>query len=125
MKLKTIIAIVTDKEKFISLENYADFCMSYLEFMVQLPKRWMFVFEDSLLRGWSLSHYSHRHDYKRSAPKPMPTHAVWRRHGARVALLRSPVPRDDRIVLYYAVGLNAINSGVWGRAPVLYGLIMY
>ena len=41
----------------------------------------------------------------------MPTRAVRRRHGAQVALLRYPIPRDgDPIILECVGGLKAINS---------------
>ncbi len=75
--------------------------------MVELQKSWLVFRENSLLRGWSLSHYSRRHDCKGLAPKRIRSHAVWDSHGARAALLRCPIARESReIVPNYAGGLK-------------------
>ena len=46
-----------------------------------------------LIKGWHQKRYQ--------------PHAVWRRHGAQVALLRCPIPHDgNRIILIHAGGLK-------------------
>ena len=75
--------------------------------MVELQKSWLIFREDSLLRGWGLSHWSRRYDCKGLAPKRIRTHAVWDSHGARVALLRWPIARESHeTVPNYAGGLK-------------------